>query len=65
VLVCQIEAMEFLPPGSRRSSPGSVRSSTGSASATASCAGSAEARCTQLVNPKYTYIVKIGKRYLG
>jgi amidase len=25
----------------------------------------AEARCTQLVNPKYTYIVKVAKRYLG
>jgi acetamidase/formamidase len=25
----------------------------------------AEARCTQLVNPKYTYIAKIAKRYLG
>lgn len=25
----------------------------------------AEARCTQVVNPKYTYIVKIAKRYLG
>lgn len=25
----------------------------------------AEARCTQLVNPKYTYIAKIPKRYLG
>jgi amidase len=25
----------------------------------------AEARCTQLVNPKYTYAVKIAKRYLG
>lgn len=24
-----------------------------------------EARCTQLVNPKYTYIAKIAKRYLG
>jgi acetamidase/formamidase len=24
----------------------------------------AEARCTQLVNPKYTYIVKVAKRYL-
>src|SRR4051794_34787250 len=25
----------------------------------------AEARCTQLVNPKYTYVVKVAKRYLG
>jgi hypothetical protein len=25
----------------------------------------AEARCTQLVNPKYTYVSKISKRYLG
>jgi len=25
----------------------------------------AEARCTQVVNPKYTYIVKVAKRYLG
>ena len=25
----------------------------------------AEARCTQVVNPKYTYIAKIPKRYLG
>jgi amidase len=25
----------------------------------------AEARCTQVVNPKYTYIAKIAKRYLG
>jgi amidase len=25
----------------------------------------AEARCTQLANPKYTYITKIAKRYLG
>jgi amidase len=25
----------------------------------------AEARCTQLVNPKYTYIAKVAKRYLG
>jgi hypothetical protein len=24
----------------------------------------AEARCTQVVNPKYTYIVKVAKRYL-
>jgi amidase len=24
----------------------------------------AEARCTQVVNPKYTYVVKIPKRYL-
>jgi hypothetical protein len=24
----------------------------------------AEARCTQLANPKYTYIVKVDKRYL-
>jgi len=24
----------------------------------------AEARCTQLVNPKYTYVAKIAKRYL-
>lgn len=25
----------------------------------------AEARCTQLANPKYTYVAKIAKRYLG
>ena len=25
----------------------------------------AEARCTQLVNPKYTYIAKVQKRFLG
>jgi amidase len=25
----------------------------------------AEARCTQLANPKYTYVTKIAKRYLG
>ena len=25
----------------------------------------AEARCTQLVNPKYTYVAKIAKRYLA
>jgi hypothetical protein len=25
----------------------------------------AEARCTQVVNPKYTYIAKIAKRYLN
>jgi amidase len=25
----------------------------------------AEARCTQLVNPKYTYVCKVAKRYLG
>jgi acetamidase/formamidase len=25
----------------------------------------AEARCTQLVNPKYTYVAKVAKRYLG
>jgi amidase len=25
----------------------------------------AEARCTELVNPKYTYIAKVAKRYLG
>ena len=25
----------------------------------------AEARCTQMVNPKYTYIAKVRKRYLG
>ena len=25
----------------------------------------AEARCTQVVNPKYTYVAKIAKRYLG
>jgi len=25
----------------------------------------AEARCTQLVNPKYTYIAKVSKQYLG
>jgi amidase len=25
----------------------------------------AEARCTQMVNPKYTYVAKIAKRYLG
>jgi amidase len=25
----------------------------------------AEARCTQLVNPKYTYVTKVAKRYLG
>jgi acetamidase/formamidase len=25
----------------------------------------AEARCTQVVNPKYTYVTKIAKRYLG
>jgi acetamidase/formamidase len=25
----------------------------------------AEARCTQLVNPRYTYIAKVAKRYLG
>jgi amidase len=24
----------------------------------------AEARCTQLVNPKYTYVTKIAKRWL-
>ena len=24
----------------------------------------AEARCTQMVNPKYTYICKVDKRYL-
>jgi acetamidase/formamidase len=25
----------------------------------------AEARCTQMVNPKYTYICKVAKKYLG
>ena len=25
----------------------------------------AEVRCTQVVNPKYTYIAKIAKRYLN
>ena len=25
----------------------------------------AEARCTQLVNPHFTYVCKIAKRYLG
>jgi hypothetical protein len=24
----------------------------------------AEARCTQMVNPKYTYICKVAKKYL-
>jgi amidase len=25
----------------------------------------AEARCTQVVNPKYTYVAKISKQYVG
>ncbi len=25
----------------------------------------AEARCTQLVDPKYTYVCKVAKQYLG